>query len=124
MAWYLDDRRKRRSTDRYVALRYQLEHARESGGLEALVLADRDGLVVASSGDAAVCAELGAVAPLLGRSLLGMPMPPLLRGADVAVRPVAIYGQNLFLASVGGGVARDAHLSTWTLGVRRILAAN
>jgi hypothetical protein len=124
MSWFLEDRRKRRSTDRYVALRYQLEHAREQGGLEALVLTDVDGLIIASSGDAAVCAELGAVAPLLGRTVMSMPLPPLLRGGDVAVRPVRIHGQPLFLASVGGGVARDAHLTNWSGGVTRILACN
>ncbi len=53
-----------------------------------------------------------------------MPMPPLLRGSEVAVRPVHIYGQSLFLASVGGGVARDAHLVSSTNGVQRILACN
>ncbi|MBW2461321.1 MAG: hypothetical protein JRH11_06715 [Deltaproteobacteria bacterium] len=124
MNWILEDRRSRRSTDRYIALRYQLEHTRGQGGLEALVLADEEGLVVASSGDATVCAELGAVAPLLGSTFLGRSMPPLLRGAEVAVRPVAVYGQNLFLASVGGGVARDAHMSTTKSGVERILVCN
>lgn len=124
MSWFLEDCRKRRSTDRYVALRYQLEHAREQAGLEALVLADDDGLIIASSGDAAVCAELGAVAPLLGKTFMSMPLPPLLRGGDVAVRPVRIHGQQIFLASVGGGVARDAHLTNWGGGVERILACN
>jgi hypothetical protein len=107
-----------------VALRYQLEHAREKGGLEALVLADDAGLVVASSGDAAVCTELGAVAPLVSRSALGMPMPPLLKGSEVAVRRIDVYGQELFLASAGGGVARDALLTKSLVGVHRILAAN
>jgi hypothetical protein len=124
MTWLLEDRRSRRSNDRYVALRYQLEHTREKGGLEALVLADEDGLVVASSGDSAVCAELGAVAPLIGSTFMGMPMPPLLRGAEVAIRQVAVYGQSLYLAAAGGGVARDAHLSTSQTGVERILACN
>ncbi len=124
MTWLFEDRRQRRSTDRFVALRYQLEHTRDQGKLEALVLADEQGLVVASSGDASICAELGAVAPLVSGSPMGMPMPPLLRGAEVAIRPFHIYGQRLFLACVGGGVARDAHLSTSRCGVQRILASN
>ncbi|MCS6797922.1 MAG: hypothetical protein NZ898_05255 [Myxococcota bacterium] len=121
---YLVDRRKRRSNDRNAAVRYQLEYARERGGIEALVLADGDGLLLAASGEPAVCAELGAVAPLLGHSLFRMPMPPMLRGADVAVRRLDIYGQPLFLAAVGGGVARDVWLARSAAGVRRILAAN
>lgn len=124
MTWLFDERRHRRSSDRFLALRYQLEHAREKGGIEALVLADDEGLVIASSGDAATCAELGAVAPLMAKSVMGMPMPPLLRGAEVAIRRVTIYGQSLYLASVGGGVARDALLHTSRAGVTRILACN
>lgn len=124
MTWLFEERRQRRSSDRFIALRYQLEHTREHGNIEALVLADDEGLVVASSGDASTCAELGAIAPLVARSAMGMPMPPLLRGAEVAIRPVRIYGQSLYLASVGGGVARDAHLSTSRNGVQRILASN
>jgi len=124
MSWNMTDRRQRRSEDRFKALRYQLEHSREKAGIEALVLADDDGLVVAGSGDKSVCAELGAVAPLLGRTVLAMPMPPLLHGADVAVRRVAIHGQSLYLASVGGGVARDALLQVSISGVERILMSN
>jgi len=124
MVWYLQERRRRRSGDQFVALRYQLEHAREQGGIEALVLADDSGLVVASSGDAAVCSELGAMAPIMSRSFLGVPPSPLLRGAEVAIRRVHVYGQDLFLACVGGGVARDAHLACSMTGVERILACN
>lgn len=124
MIWMLEDRRTRRSPESHVALRYQLEHTRESAGLSALVLADDDGLVVASSGDRALCAELAAIAPLHSRSPLGMPMPPLLRGAEVAVRPLQMNGQHLYMCSVGGGMARDALLSHSMRGVQRILASN
>ena len=58
--WMLSERRNRRSADREVALRYQMEHVREQGNLEALVLSDADGLVLASAGDSSVCEELGA----------------------------------------------------------------
>ncbi len=124
MTWVLEERRRRRSTDRYVALRYQLEHTRSKGDLEALVLADEQGLVIASSGDASVCAELGAVAPLLPQMPLGMPMPSLLEGADVGLQRVDVHGQELFLASIGGNVARAAHLATSRSGVERILTWN
>lgn len=121
---FIEERRVRRSQCRDIALGFQLEHVRERGGLEALVLADDDGLIVACSGDPLVCREVAAIAPLVARSVLGMPMPPLLRGADVAVRLVQVYGQPLFLASIGGGVARDALLSHSIRGVQRILSAN
>lgn len=120
----LEERRSRRSTHRNLALGFQLEHVRDRGRLEALVLADDDGLVLSTAGDNAVCRELAAIAPLLARSALGMPLPPLLRGAEVAVRIVHVHGQPLYLASVGGGVARDALLSHSLRGVHRILSAN
>lgn len=119
-----EERRFRRSEDRYVALRYQLEHTRGVAGIEALVLADDTGLVVASSGDAAMCAELGAIAPLASRSFMGMPLPPLLRASDLVIKRVEVLGQELYLACTGGGVARDAHLRSSMEGVQRILTAN
>ena len=119
-----EERRARRSTHREIALSFQLEHVRDHGRLEALVLADDDGLMLATAGDAAGCRELAAIAPLMVRSILGMPMPPLLRGAEIAVRTLRVHGTPLYLASVGGGVARDALLSHSLHGVQRILAAN
>lgn len=119
-----EERRARRSTHRDLALGYQLAHVRDRGRLEALVLADDDGLALATAGDPGVCRELAAIAPLWAKSILGIPLPPLLRGAEVAVRLVHVHNQPLYLASVGGGVARDALLSHSLSGVRRILAAN
>ena len=119
-----EERRTRRSTHRELALGYQLAHVRDRGRLEALVLADDDGLAVSTAGDPAVCRELAAVAPLWAKSILGIPLPPLLRGAEIAVRIVEVHGQPLYLASVGGGIARDALLSHSLGGVKRILACN
>lgn len=118
------ERRTRRSDQPGTALRFQLEHTREQARLEALVLADEQGLPLAEAGDPAVCTELAAVAPWMGRSPLGMPMPPLLRGADVCVRMVTIHGTSLHLAAVGGSVARDAVLACSLRGVERILTRN
>jgi hypothetical protein len=120
----LEERRSRRSTHRDIALGYQLEHVRQKGRLEAVALADEDGLALAMAGDVAVCRELCAIAPLIARSVLGMPMPALLRGAEVAVRLVRVHNQPLYLATVGGGVARDALLAHSMRGVSRILSAN
>ena len=124
MTWLLEERRQRRSRERETALRYQLEHTKDRGGLEVLVLVDRDGLLLAGAGEDALCEELGAVAPLMGRAPMGMKLPPLLRGGEVAIRPLSLHGQELFLASVGGGVARDALLHHSLSGVHRIMSAN
>ncbi|MFK8003391.1 MAG: hypothetical protein AB8H86_27720 [Polyangiales bacterium] len=122
--WMLEDRRTRRSVDCGEALRYQLEYTREKGGLEAVVLSDEAGLVVAGAGENGVCEELGAYAPLLCRSPMGMRLPPLLRGGEVAVRSMALHGSGFFISCLGGGVARDALLSHSTRGVERILTTN
>ena len=124
MTWILDERRRRRSQDRATALRYQLEHTLDRGRLEAVVLADASGLIVAAAGDPAICQELGALAPLLHRAAHRVPLPPLLRGAELAVRPMRLYGQELFLATMGGGVSRDALLGDSLRSLERILAAN
>jgi hypothetical protein len=122
--WPFEDRRLRRSGERSVALRYQLEHSRERGGLEAMVLADVDGLVIAGSGDRAICAELAAVAPLTARSIWMMPLPPLLVGAEVDIRRLSVYGQQLFMCCVGGGPAREVLFRNAIAGVERILQSN
>src|SRR5208282_2231924 len=63
----LEDRRRKRSQDPLIALHYQLAHARQDGELEAIVLADTSGIVVAGAGSWATCEELAAYAPLLAR---------------------------------------------------------
>lgn len=121
---FLLERRHRRSADRKTALRFQLEHSRTSGGLEAIVLADLDGLEVGSAGDSSLCRELAAYAPLVGQSVLGVPLPPLLQGADLDVRPLKLHGRSYFLACLGGTAARDLLLRDSIDGVSRILATN
>ena len=43
---------------------------------------------------------------------------------DVAVRSIDCFGEPLYLAALGGGVARDALLSHSAKGIHRILTAN
>ena len=124
MKWTVPNRRLRRSSERGQALRYQLENVCQRGRLEALVLADASGIVLADAGDPAVCEELGAMAPLIGRSMLRIVASPLLAGADVAVRQICLLGQQLYLASAGGNTARDALLTESLRGIERILSAN
>lgn len=122
--YLMPDRRSRRSAESHVALSFQLEHTREHGNLEAVVLTDRTGMAVAHAGDSALCEELAAIAPVYSHSVLPMRLPPLLRGGEVAIRRLSLHGQDLFLACLGGGVARDALLASSVSGVQRILASN
>lgn len=88
------------------------------------MLTDFAGIVVAEAGDPLVCAELGAMAPVMQSTFGRPPASPLLRGADVTVRTLRCFGQELFLAAAGGGVARDALLAASARGIARILSAN
>ncbi len=63
----LNERRLRRSDDPITALHYQLAHARHAAGLDAVVLVDDAGSLVAGAGAWPVCEELAAFAPLLAQ---------------------------------------------------------
>ena len=117
------ERRGRRSEEHSTALRYQLESTRERGHIAALALTDRDGLLLAWAGENEVCEELGAAAPLIAR---GAPVAieSCGTGEEVVVRALECFGEPLFLASIGGGVARDALLAHSARGIQRILTSN
>jgi hypothetical protein len=118
------DRRMRRSDSSNTALRYQLENTMRRGRMAALALTDRAGLLLAWAGEEPLCLELGAVAPIV---VHGWP-PDLdhsgLGKDDVSVRAIECFGEQLYLASLGGGVARDALLAHSARGIQRILTAN
>jgi hypothetical protein len=117
------ERRGRRSQEHRTALRYQLESTRERGHMSALALTNHEGLLLAWAGEDEVCEELGAAAPLIARGA-----PVALDGCndeeDVVVRAIDCFGEPLFLASLGGGVAREALLSHSARGIQRILTSN
>jgi hypothetical protein len=119
------ERRRKRSQDPLVALHYQLAHARTEGQLDAIVVADDSGVVVAGAGAWAVCEELAAYAPLLAQGVWRE--PGLGRGSRVAelctevdVQPVNIEGQTVLLCARGGG-KRTATMERAAVGVARIL---
>jgi hypothetical protein len=127
-----DDRRLRRSSDPLVALHYQLSSARTRGDLDAIVVADPSGVVVAGAGAWPVCEEIAAYAPLLAdgtwatmTSDVSSRVEALRREVDVRLVPVG--GQEVLLCArqkrrsdVG---APMADLSEAAEGVRRILHA-
>ena len=118
------ERRTRRSQEHSTALRYQLESTRERGHLSALALTDRDGLLLAWSGENNLCEELGAAAPLIASGAAGSTEVSTVGGQEVVVRALECFGEPLFLASVGGGSARDALLAHSARGIQRILTSN
>ncbi|MBX3201825.1 MAG: hypothetical protein KF850_40365 [Labilithrix sp.] len=130
----MDDRRRRRSSDPLVALHYQLSCARARGDLDAIVVADPSGVVVAGAGSWPVCEELAAYAPLLAdgdwaqMSTQVSSRVEALRH-EVDVRAVAVGGQEVLLCTrqkrrveaIEAVAASTRHLDDAARGVSRIL---
>jgi len=123
----LQERRRRRSGDVITALHYQLSVTRSEGDLEAVVLVDDRGCLVAGAGPWPACEELAAYTPLLTR-------PRDVRSKRVSARVAQLSGEveslsfhvdgtAVVLCGRGGSRARSASLSRAALGCRRILAA-
>ena len=124
----LEDRRRRRSEDPLIALHYQLSHARHDGELEAIVLADTSGVVVAGAGAWAVCEELAAYAPLMVQGVVwnepgvGASARMAALSTEVDVVPMDVDGVEVYLCARGGGV-RGASMARAAKGISRILKA-
>ncbi len=121
------ERRKRRSDDLITALHYQLSVARSEGKLEALVLVNDRGCLVAGAGAWPVCEELAAYAPLLAEPGLPTSLTVGTRIADlseqVLIRPLPLGEAEALLASRGGGEDRSAYVARAAVGCQRILRA-
>jgi hypothetical protein len=121
------ERRKRRSEDLITALHYQLSVARSEGKLEALVLVDDRGCLVAGAGAWPVCEELAAYAPLFAEPDLPTSVAVGTRIADlsreVLVREIPLGAAEALLASRGGGDDRSAFVARAAAGCQRILRA-
>jgi hypothetical protein len=123
-----EERRRQRSDDPLIALHYQLANVRHEGMLEAIVVADDSGVVVAGAGAWPVCEELAAYAPLLAQGVwtepgldAGSPVGTLgTLGADVDVQPVDVDGHSVLLCARGGWTRTQA-LRKAAQGVARIL---
>jgi hypothetical protein len=125
------DRRHQRSNDPLVALHYQLEHARREGKVDAMVVADDSGVMVAGAGPWASCEELAAYAPLLARGVWCEPaLEPALAAngplaklrTEVDVQRVDSDGHTVLLCGRGGWMRAKA-METAAQGVARILTS-
>jgi len=120
------ERRRKRSDDVVTALHYQLATARNESGLEALVLVDDRGSLLASAGAWAPCEELAAFAPLLARPEDARRNAVVGRLSDLARDTTSIaidsLGAPLLLSAKGASDAQDAMLRVAAACVR-ILAA-
>jgi predicted regulator of Ras-like GTPase activity (Roadblock/LC7/MglB family) len=115
------ERRKRRSTNLILALRYWLESAARRAGAAGLTLADGDGFLIASSLPSAHAEEVAALAPILAR-----PDRTGQRLTDDASLPISIHAMTgfcgrLFLCAIGDEERRREAVRASRPGVQRII---
>ncbi len=119
------ERRVQRSEHLGDAIGYQLGACAERAGLEALVLADGDGLLVASSPWSDERGEMIAAAlPLLakGSDFAGVLLDEGAGDEQVLVSTFQAAGTELFLCAVGSfGGPSHQEIARAKVGVRRIL---
>lgn len=121
-----NERRRRRATITRKALEYQLLSCCEDGRIEAMVVADGDGLALAASGDTYACDEVAARMVLVGRRI--NEFSGTLLGAGhawhVQMRKIAFEGSELLVCAVGGTPeARTRQIKRGAEGALRILQA-
>ena len=121
------ERRRRRSDDPITALHYQLATTRTEARLDAVVLVDDSGCLVAGAGAWPACEELAAYAPLLANpgaiqsGVVGSRIASLT--AEVEVRSFDLEGAEVLLCGRGGTPERHASIARAAAGCRRILRA-
>lgn len=120
------ERRHRRADTITLALTYQLDDCCKEGKIQAMVLADGDGLPLAAAGDVYACDEVAARMVLVGpkiRSFDGT----LFGGGhrwDVQMTKVSVDGSELLMCAVGGSpTQRKKQMARGAAGALRILAA-
>jgi hypothetical protein len=119
------DRRRRRADTTTQALKFQLAACCEDGRMQAMVLADGDGLPLASSGDTYACDEVAAKMVHVGRRIKEFNGTLLGAGHkyDVQMMKVQVDGTDLLVCAVGGTPeARKRQLHRGATGALRILA--
>jgi len=122
----IDERRRRRADSVTLALTYQLDDCCREGAIEAMVVADRDGLPLAAAGDVYACDEVAARMVLVGPRIRSFDGTVLGDGGrwDVRMTKVEIDGSELLVCAVGGTPeARLQQMARGAAGARRILAA-
>ena len=120
------ERRRHRTNVITEALTYQLRACCEDGGMQAMVVADDEGLPLATSGDVSACEELAARMALIAARTHGFSGTLLGHGErwDVEMTKVSVHGSQLLVCAVGGNPAeRQRQIARGAAGVGRILGA-
>ncbi|HEY4056376.1 MAG TPA: hypothetical protein VGM39_07195 [Kofleriaceae bacterium] len=120
------ERRRRRSSTTTQALEYQLLACCEEGRIEAMIVADSDGLALASSGEEFACEEIAARMVLVGRKIEQFSGTLLGAGHawQVQMKKIMHEGTELLVCAVGGSAdARERQIKRGSEGAQRILSA-
>ncbi|HEY1813404.1 MAG TPA: hypothetical protein VGG74_13725 [Kofleriaceae bacterium] len=120
------ERRRRRATTTTLALSYQLDDCCKEGAIDAMVVADGDGLPLAAAGDSYACDEVAARMVLVGPRIATFDGTLLGTGRqwNVQMQKVRIDGSDLLVCAVGGTAeARKKQIARGAAGALRILAA-
>ena len=120
------ERRHRRASTVTLALSYQLDDCCKDGEIQAMVVADSDGLPLAAAGDTFACDEVAARMVLVGPRISSFDGTLLGGGKqwDVQMTKVHIDGSELLVCAVGGTPAqRKRQIARGAAGALRILAA-
>ncbi|MBK7535465.1 MAG: hypothetical protein IPI49_08870 [Myxococcales bacterium] len=120
----MTERRRNRSENSSEALHHQLEACCHDGAIEAMVIADDEGLTLASCGDPYACDEIAARTAVAGRrvaefagTLLGHA-----QAWDVQMKRIAVGGAELLVCAVGGSeLMRQRQIERSAAGASRIL---
>jgi predicted regulator of Ras-like GTPase activity (Roadblock/LC7/MglB family) len=118
------ERRRRRTEVITQALTYQLAACCEDSGVRAMVIADAEGLPLASSGDRVECDELAARMALVAARTPGFSGTLLGHGRswDVDMAKLDIHGSALLVCAVGGSAEqRQRQIARGAQGTLRIL---
>jgi predicted regulator of Ras-like GTPase activity (Roadblock/LC7/MglB family) len=120
------ERRRRRATLVTQALRYQLEACCADGRIHAMVVADGDGLPLASSGDTGACDEVAAsMAHIAARTReFSGTLPGNGHRWEVQMMKVKVDHSDLLVCAIGGSPEqRQRQLLRGARGTLRILHA-
>jgi hypothetical protein len=118
------ERRRRRAESITLALTYQLDACCRDGAIQAMVVADGDGLPLASSGDSRACDEVAVRMVNVGSRIREFNGTVLDGGArwDVQMKKVTVDGSELLVCAVGGTAAeRKKQITRGAEGALRIL---
>jgi hypothetical protein len=100
------DRRSKRSTERSEALQFLVEAVADRSGVQALVLVDDYGRIVAGMGVPRDVAGLAVTARAVAwQRSAEIDIDRMTRGRDVTARPVATKEGMLYFAALGDRVA-------------------